>query len=229
MKNSGSVIVGILLIVAGVILGGNALDLWHIDLFFPGWWTLFIIIPSLSNIRKQGINMGNGICLIVGIFLFVSAWDFIPWTLFWKLLVPGFCIVLGLFVLFGHNRKKPYDDDNMYQAPDSTSGDMENVSAVMGTSQQRVVNEVYNGGKVRAILGASVLDLSCATIQGDIHIDVDVVLGSAEIYLPPYVKVAVDSSPFLGGIENKAGQTMAVNAPTVHLSCSATLGGIEIK
>lgn len=228
MKNSGSIIGGILLIVFGVIIGGNALDFWHIDLFFPGWWTLFIIVPSLFNIKKQGFNMGNTICLILGIFLFVSAWDFIPWGLFWKLLVPGFCILLGLFVLFGRNRKNQ-DNDYTYQTSDTAAGDIENVSAVLGSAHQRVVNEIYNGGKVRAILGGSVLDLSCATIQGDIHIDVDVVLGSAEIYLPPYVKVAVDSSPFLGGVENRAGQTMAVNAPTVHLSCSAILGGIEIK
>ena len=224
MKNFSSVIWGVILIICGVLLGGNALDIWHIDIFFPGWWTLFIIIPALVGMKKRGPNMGNSICLIIGIFLLVSAWDFIPWGTLWRLIIPGFCIILGIFILFGMGRNGRNQDEQTEYA----SGDGK-VKAFCSSAEQRLVNEPFCGGRVSAVMGSAVLDLSCAIIEGDIDIDVDVFMGSAEIYLPPYVKVSVDSSPFLGAVENKTNQSTAINAPTVHLSCSAILGGVELK
>ena len=46
MKKAGNILWGIVLIVIGVIFALNALDITSIDIFFDGWWTLFIIIPS---------------------------------------------------------------------------------------------------------------------------------------------------------------------------------------
>ena len=41
---------GIVLIILGVIIGLNALDITHIDIFFKGWWTFLIIIPCFTNV-----------------------------------------------------------------------------------------------------------------------------------------------------------------------------------
>ena len=59
MKQFRSIIWGIAIIALGVILGGNALGWFSIDIFFDGWWTLFIIVPSaiklvfLCNFKKN--------------------------------------------------------------------------------------------------------------------------------------------------------------------------------
>lgn len=45
MQNKKNIILGIILIALGIIFGGNALNLFSINVFFKGWWTLFIIIP----------------------------------------------------------------------------------------------------------------------------------------------------------------------------------------
>ena len=31
-----NVVVGVLFIIAGIVFGGNAIDLWNINIFFPG-------------------------------------------------------------------------------------------------------------------------------------------------------------------------------------------------
>jgi hypothetical protein len=36
---------GIVLVAAGVLFALKALGIANIDVFFDGWWTLFIIIP----------------------------------------------------------------------------------------------------------------------------------------------------------------------------------------
>ena len=51
---------GIVLIIIGVIIGLNSLEITNIDIFFSGWWTLFIIIPCFIGIfnEKEG-KTGN--------------------------------------------------------------------------------------------------------------------------------------------------------------------------
>lgn len=45
MKKYGNVLRGLILILIGIIIGINSLNIAEIDIFFRGWWTLLIIIP----------------------------------------------------------------------------------------------------------------------------------------------------------------------------------------
>ena len=53
MKSFKNIIWGLILITIGVIWGLNALEITKINIFFDGWWTLFIIIPCLANLFKD--------------------------------------------------------------------------------------------------------------------------------------------------------------------------------
>ena len=68
---------GIVLIILGVIFGLNALNLTNIDIFFDGWWTFFIIIPSFINMFNNKERTGSFIGLIIGILLLLSCQDFL--------------------------------------------------------------------------------------------------------------------------------------------------------
>ena len=59
MKNLTSVIWGLAFIIVGVIFGLNTLNITDINIFFDGWWTLFIIIPCFINLFKAGDKKGN--------------------------------------------------------------------------------------------------------------------------------------------------------------------------
>ena len=54
MKRVNQVLWGIILIGVGLLLGLNAFGITNIDIFFDGWWTLFIIIPC-----GMGLISGN--------------------------------------------------------------------------------------------------------------------------------------------------------------------------
>ena len=54
MKRISDIMWGLIFIIIGVILGGNALDIFNINLFFDGWWTLFIIVPTFIGLVKIG-------------------------------------------------------------------------------------------------------------------------------------------------------------------------------
>ena len=53
MNKLSKVIWGLVLIVLGIIFGLNALEITNINVFFDGWWTLFIIVPSFIDLFKD--------------------------------------------------------------------------------------------------------------------------------------------------------------------------------
>ena len=61
MKKIGNKLWGILLIVLGVIFGGNATGLFNINIFFDGWWTLFIIIPCFISLFTERNGMRRAV------------------------------------------------------------------------------------------------------------------------------------------------------------------------
>ena len=97
-------IIGLLLIAAGIIWGGNALGLFQVSLFFRGWWTLFILVPCLYAIIKNGPDVPNIIGLIIGILRFLSARDILPNGTLGKLIIPVILIVAGAGMLIGKKR-----------------------------------------------------------------------------------------------------------------------------
>ena len=48
---------GCLLIAVGIGFFGDSLHLWNFEFFFCGWWTLFIIVPSLCNILEENTRI----------------------------------------------------------------------------------------------------------------------------------------------------------------------------
>ena len=50
MNNFKNIIWGIVLVIIGIIFGLNALEITNINIFFSGWWTLFIIVPSFIDL-----------------------------------------------------------------------------------------------------------------------------------------------------------------------------------
>ena len=64
MKKISSIIWGIVLIAAGALFALNALNITDIDIFFDGWWTLFIIVPCAVGLFTEYEKTGNIIGII---------------------------------------------------------------------------------------------------------------------------------------------------------------------
>ena len=91
---------GILFIVVGIIFALNALGIADINIFFDGWWTLFIIIPCFVSLVEGEDKTGNIIGLIIGICLLLGCRGIIQFEIIWKMLIPTVLIIIGLsFIL----------------------------------------------------------------------------------------------------------------------------------
>ena len=73
MKKFGNLLWGLVFIIIGIIWGINSLGIASINIFFTGWWTLFIIIPCFIGLFREREKMGNLIGLLIGIVLLLCS------------------------------------------------------------------------------------------------------------------------------------------------------------
>ena len=116
--NLSSIIWGIILVAVGVIYALNSLGVTDINIFFKGWWTLFIIIPCTVSLFTDRYleNVAGNLCgIAIGVFLLLCARGILQYSMIWKLLLPAFIVIVGLKMLFGGIFARKYiecDDDN---------------------------------------------------------------------------------------------------------------------
>ena len=99
MKNK-NLIWGLILIVVGVLVGFNALGITKVDVFFSGWWTLFIIIPCVIGLFNDNDKMGSIIGILVGVILLLGCQDIIDFDIIWKLVLPVILVLVGISIIF---------------------------------------------------------------------------------------------------------------------------------
>ncbi len=95
MRKRNNSVLGIMLLVAGILFLLDALNVIN-GILFDGWWTLFLIIPGILSMSRQGINLGNTILVVIGVAFLLDRQGVHLGGYF----VPGILIILGLFVLF---------------------------------------------------------------------------------------------------------------------------------
>lgn len=100
MNNFKTILWGTILVIIGVVMGLNTLDITNIDIFFEGWWTLFIIIPSFVGLFTSKDKTSDIIGLLIGVILLLGVRDIIDFNLVWKLLLPIIIVIIGLSLIF---------------------------------------------------------------------------------------------------------------------------------
>ncbi len=228
MKKSTSVIWGIILVIAGIIFGGNALGLFDINVFFDGWWTLIIIIPCFIGIFTDSDKTGNIIGLCIGVFLLLCSQELLAFDLLLKLIFPLIVIAIGAKMIFGSfksSKTKKVMDQVAQQG-----GTVRTATATF--SGQDVIyslGEVFTGGDFNAIFGGVKCDLRNATIPNDCVIKTTAVFGGIDVFLPQNVNVKTNSTSIFGGMSCKNHSNSSANTVTVYIEGLCLFGGVDIK
>ena len=112
MKKLNGIVWGIVLVAAGVLLGLNAFGITDIDIFFDGWWTLFIIVPCAVGLVTDRNKFGSLIGICVGVFLLLCCRDVLDFSMVWKLLVPIIVVLIGLKLIIGGIEARRYSKES---------------------------------------------------------------------------------------------------------------------
>ena len=222
-KKASSSIWGLVFIMLGLCMAGRVFFGWSVNIFFHGWWTLFIIIPCVAGIIEKGWNSGDVIGLSVGGALLLMCQNVISSGFFFKMLPPAILVIIGLSMIFkgSFNGSK---NIKVHMEPG-----LNDYVGIFSAKKVHVPTEKFVGCTVNAVFGGVEIDLRDAIIDEDIVIDATAVFGGIDIYVPPYVRVKVSSVPIFGSVHNKAAEPEDFSAPTVFLNATCMFGGVDVK
>lgn len=219
-KKVSDVILGIILILIGVIFIGNEFDFWNIKVFFKGWWTLFIIVPSALGLCNKGNRLSSVLGLLVGVLLLFAARGIIVWSTVGKIFLPSILILIGISIIFKKNIKMAKVD---------SKDENKNYVAVFSGSEENLSNMKFTGTHITAIFGGVELDLRNAIIEKDVVINCTTIFGGIDIILPDNVKVKISGVPVFGGVENQKISSTEENVPTIYIDYVCIFAGIDLK
>lgn len=218
MNSLRRILWGLVLIVVGLIIGLNSFDITNIDIFFDGWWTLFIIIPCFIGLFKDDDKIGSLIGLGVGIFLLLGVRNIIDFDLVIKLIIPFILVMLGLSVIFKREKEdKVPERDNEKE-----------YMATFSSQDLNFANENFEGADMISIFGNIKCDLNKAKIKDKAVINATSIFGGININVPKDIKLVVEHHSIFGGVTNKHINEEKTNK-TLYIYAVCLFGGIEIN
>lgn len=227
MKKFGNILWGLVFVIIGVIIAGNALGYTDINIFFDGWWTLFIIIPCFIGIFKDNEKTGNIIGLLIGLVLLLACQDIVDFDLIWKLLLPAILVAIGISFIFKDTIGGKVNKE-IKKLNETKTGENECCATFSG-QDLRFDGEEFNGVDLTAVFGGVKCDLKNAVITKDVIINATSIFGGIEIFVPDNVKVKVKSTPIFGGVSDKNKHSSEKEAFTIYVNSVCVFGGVEIK
>ena len=226
MNNLSRSLWGILLVVIGVVIGLNSLNITHIDIFFEGWWTLFIIVPCFIGLFEQDTDdkKGNIIGLIIGIALLLGVRGIIRFDIIIKLIVPFILVAIGLSFIFSDGIKNKVSE----KIKNTNCDDLESIVATFSEQKVNKDEEIFKGANLDAVFGGITLDLSKSKLEKEVIIKASSIFGGITLMLPKDVNVKIKSTPIFGGVNNK-NINHKENKKTIYIDAFCMFGGIDIK
>ncbi len=208
---------GLVWIAIGVFVFGKVMGFWEIPVLFPGWWTLFIIVPSFISMIKNGIRPVNSIFMLCGVLLLLERNSVIASGTLGKVLVPAIFFIIGLSILlrsvFG-GTKRHYTGTQGY-------------SATFAGNVITATESPFTGCEADAVFGGLDLDLRDVTIEDGAVIEASAIFGGIDIKVPAGVNVKVKRTELFGGAKSHVSHQES--GPVLYVNALCMFGGVDIK
>lgn len=225
MKNLSRILWGIVLVLVGLIWGLNRTGVTNIDIFFPGWWTLFIIVPSIISLFKPNTSgkIGSLLCLIIGVLLLLASLKVFDFELVFEIFWPAVVVIIGLSLILGNKNSEEVSS----KIKDFDKNGVMQITATFGEQNVNASGEDFGGANINAIFGAVTLDLRDAKLSDEAVISCSAIFGGIDILVPSDCLVKVKATPIFGGVDNK--KEKKDTKKIIYVDALALFGGIDIK
>lgn len=225
MKNMRNVIIGLVLIALGVLIGLNALDLLKFNIFFKGWWSLFIIIPCFIGVLKDKEKTSSILGCLFGVGLLLCAQEVITYKQLGEFAFPVILVVVGISFIVRSIFNSQLSEE---MKKVTYKGDSKTIAFFSG-QEINCDNKEFKGTSLVAVFGGIDLDLRKAIFDGDTIIKACCVFGGIDILVPNNVKVVIKSNSVFGGVEQKRKNTeIDDKSYTLYVDASCVFGGLDV-
>ena len=231
MKQIKPIVWGIAIIALGIIFGGNALGLFTLNIFFEGWWTLFIIIPSIISLITEKEKLSSLGFLAVGIILLLAARNIFSYEIAWKTILAVFLIIIGLAIIIKgvFRNKNDQEAAKKIEEAEKDNKTMDSQMAIFSGSDRVYNDEIFSGSNLAAVFGGVNLNLKNAKFTKDTVIKAFCLFGGIDIIVPKDVKVKIKSGFIFGGFNDERKDISEKGKYTIYIDAAGGFGGINIK
>ncbi len=223
MDKLNRILWGLVFIVIGVIIALNVFNIIDFNIFFRGWWLVFIIVPCFIGLfdNTNESKVGNIVGLVIGVLLLLMCNNLIRFDIIIKLFIPAIFVIIGLYLILGSSI-----NSKVKEKINSTNKD--NLESIVATfAEKNEKPNKFNGAKIDAIFGSVYLDLSESSIKNESVIVATGIFGSVNIKVPEDAEVKIKSTPIFGGVSNKSkGKN---EKKIIYIEAYAVFGSVDIK
>lgn len=185
------------------------------------FWPVLLIIAGVMGMTRRYHRLFGTALAVTGTLLLVHSLALGPlqWGVIWPILIIGLGVVILISIMT--RKRRPHVPPFARNLPPG--------AVHMGSKEERVDTQEYEGGEVSSVMGAYLLDLTRAEIKGEVAtVSAKAVMGAIEIRVPRHWKVQVESSPVLGAVDDRTHEPVDPTKILV-IEADVVLGGIEIR
>lgn len=184
---------GAVLIALGALFLLDSADVVRAGSVLASWWpVVFVLLGAAQAFEQRRVGVGPSILIGAGLVLLAVTTDLVPFGFgtVWPLLL----IAAGLWLIV---RRDPW----RRRSGDTTTDARIDVTAVLGDRRLRSRSRAFEGAAVTTVFGDVDLDLREAEARdGAAVLDLTVVFGDVDVFLPPSWGVTVSATSLFGDI-----------------------------
>lgn len=230
MKQAKPILWGIAIIALGIIFGGHALGLFELNIFFDGWWTLFIIVPSIVSLITDKDKLMSLSFLAVGIILLLAAQNVFTYDVAWKVILAVFLVIAGLTLIIKTLLHSKNDQEVAKKIEEAAKDgkSMDSQTAIFSGSDRAYKDETFQGSNLIAVFGGAKLNLRNAKFTKDTVIKALTLFGGIDIIVPSDIKVKLKSDFIFGGFSDDRKDPTEKSKYTIYIDAAGGFGGVTI-
>lgn len=245
-------IIGVFLVLMGVVLALDQIGVVQANHLLRFWPAALIILGlvTLQRGEKHGALRAL-ILIVVGGWLLLNTLGLVSLDL-WGFVWPLLLVFFGARIMMhnqGPRSNAPPDQTGAagaagtnstgqagpggYAPAEPNSGEPVHASlfSLLSSSKRRWGKSVFRGAETTAFMGGCELDLRDALMgSGELAVvEVFVIMGGVNIFVPPNWTVSQEVVPLLGGVHDKTRSVPSNPAQHLLVRGTVVMGGVEIS
>jgi hypothetical protein len=248
-------ILGVIIVLVGVSMLFDQLGFQPADHVMRFWPAILIAVGFLSLTRGRRGSVTGLVLILLGGWLLLNTLGLLSISP-WEFIVPIAIVAVGARVMLrGSNQSNwqpppdgpaagppPSGAPNNFGAPNTPppapagaapAGGSQHATifSVLSSSRRRWGPSIFRSAEATCMMGGGELDLRDALLgpDGTAYIDVFVLMGGLNIFVPPGWTVLCHVMPIMGGVMDKTRTIPSATTQQLILRGTAMMGGVEIS
>jgi hypothetical protein len=215
-RSIGQLVLGTIVILAGVVLLLDRLDVLVAGNVWSVFWPMLVAafgVAALLVVPRAWL--GPVLVTALGVYWLLEVFDVVHVSA-GTYLLPIAIIVLGLSIFVASTSR-------------GVDGDRLTVLVFLWGAKRRTVSQRFRSAGLTSIFGSIDLDLRGANIAGRARVDAFTLFGGADIKVPSTWRVNITGLPLFGGYTDKTNPPPYPDAPVLDVHVVAIFGGVNVK